>query len=351
MNDKPSQIDRYLKSLERGLDALGPDETRDVIAEFRGLLADALVDAGGDESAALARFGGPDALAARILEERGIPTAESRVPEASRTAQALALAADIALWLVAWMFLFAFMSTPVTSDRPGILTITLAWAAVGAAAAGSLWWWARRRRQPGHDSIGMQVMGLRRIRVGKTTRLVRRRDIPGLIGRRRFLPIIVAVLALLILASAAYSVGHDRRSMEKLQMDNAVSNAVSNASIGVGIVSDTYRQVTAGAPAAGLVGWFDPAARPALIALERRHALGKFASYSVSSVGVPGYRPEADDSNVAHEIVVLVDVDEFARGSQTPAVYRYRVSCIVKPIADGAAEGTWQVRSVRRVAR
>src|SRR5665647_92992 len=81
MNDKPSQIDRYLKALERGLDALGPDETRDVIAEFRGLLADALVDAGGDESAALARLGSPDALAARILEERGIPTAGSRVPE------------------------------------------------------------------------------------------------------------------------------------------------------------------------------------------------------------------------------------------------------------------------------
>jgi uncharacterized membrane protein len=57
MTESLNASERYLQQLADGLEALGPAETSEVIAEIRSHLTEATVEANGDVAFALARFG------------------------------------------------------------------------------------------------------------------------------------------------------------------------------------------------------------------------------------------------------------------------------------------------------
>ncbi len=343
-----SKTDAYLGALEGALEALGPDETREVIAEIRGLLAEAVIDAG--EDAALADLGTPNALAAQILEERGVLSAESRVPEASAGVQAIALAIDVAMTLVAAMLMWVFIATPIAAGTyfgyDSTLLAIAAGVAVVAAVGVLVWWWTKKRRRPGYTSTGMAAVGVRRIQVGKTARIVRERDIPGPGQRRRILPIVRTALALLILASALYSVTYSSTSAAQLRAEKALWDG----SVGTSVVTDVYGQVVAGAGPSGIHDNFTPAAEGEMTALLERYASGKFKSYAVDYVRLPdGAAPKRSGYDPSEDIHMLVGIREIGEDEVTIEIYEYHVSCIMTHTARGNAAGQFLIESVAHV--
>jgi len=91
MTEVPDASERYLRQLGEGLQALGPEESAEIVQEVRSHLAEATAEAGGDLDVALARFGSPDDLAKKILEERGILVENPAVPPAAGWRRAVAL--------------------------------------------------------------------------------------------------------------------------------------------------------------------------------------------------------------------------------------------------------------------
>ena len=224
MSEPLSASDRFLQQLADGLEVLGPTETSEVLAEVQSHLADAIAEAGGNESEALAQFGSPDLLAMRILEERGILRAGPAVPEARGSRRLAALVINVALWLLLlWLFSIPVVGMGVFSSVP-LAGAVLGWTVLAALAAATLWWWVKKRRERGYVTPGMHVMGLRRIRVGQTTRMVRERDIPGLARRNgaRVAAVLGVLLAVLILAAMSYSVFSHRAADRQAEVQTAV---------------------------------------------------------------------------------------------------------------------------------
>jgi len=102
-----SEVEAFLGQVGEALEALGPDESREVVAELRALLHEATTEAGGDASAALAGYGDPRTLAARILEERGVHAGPTRIASAPVGTRLAALAVDVVLWVAALVFVYA----------------------------------------------------------------------------------------------------------------------------------------------------------------------------------------------------------------------------------------------------
>ena len=350
MNEALSASERYLQQLADGLEALGPTETSEVLAEVQSHLTDAIAEAGGDESEALARFGSPELLATRILEERGILRGGPSVPEARGSRRLAALLIDVALWvLLLWFCAIPALGMAMAPSMPLVVAV-LAWIALVAAVALSVWWWAKRRRERGHVTIGMNVMGLRRIRVGQTTRLVLKRDIPGLArgNAGRVVATLVVLLAVLILASISYSVFSSYGSSRQVE----IQNAVRDSSTGVVIVSELYRLVATGAQQGDIEGFFAPAAMDDASALVARRSEGRIDSYAINSVELLSYTPQAEwDGNAAYETLVLVGVSEYAQGSDTPEQFQYRVGLIGESQGKGAWAGQWFILSVEHVGQ
>lgn len=156
----------------------------------------------------------------------------------------------------------------------------------------------------------------------------------------------MTVLAVIIIAGFAYSIAR----VDRTQAQSHIENAVNNAGVGVVIVSDVYWQIMAGASIEGLSGTYAASARDAMVELVQRHALGNVDTYSIASVELPESEPpDTSFSRASDRIVVLVSVNEFAKGSETPSVYRYRVDCLFRPVGGGASEGQWLIQSAERV--
>ncbi|MDP2400659.1 MAG: hypothetical protein Q8M66_01640 [Actinomycetota bacterium] len=347
MTSKPSEVERYLETLEGALEALGPDETREVVAEVRSLLADATADAHGDEGAAVEGFGSPTAFAAGVLEERGVLCGESRVSEASSASQTAALAIDVAFSLVAVAFLYGFMTMSLGTvaywGYSGPFVTALAWVVVAAFLGALAWWWVKRRR-PGYTSTGMEAAGIRRIRVGENTRVVRSRDIPAPGASNRLMPKVKVALALLILVSFVYSVAYASKSQWQARIDRALWDA----SVGAYVVTDVYRQVVMGVGASSLRGSYEPSASDGMTALEQRFAGGKTKSYAVAFVKLPeGATSQSGGSDLASEITVLVGIREFGGEYDVPVVYQYRVRCLLEsPEGESVNSGQWLIESI-----
>lgn len=344
MAEKRSSTEQYLVHLAEGLEALGPEETNDVIAEVRAHLAEALADSGGDEDAVLDRFGASDALAARILEERGFFSKDSRVPEVPTWLRLLALLTDVALWAAGLaIVLVPGFGFAWVASTPSATAIAVAWAALALAVAGSAWWRIRRWREPGRPTMGMRLLGVRRIRLGGTSRIVLERDVPGSPGRRRVWPLVVTALAVFVLASVVSSTALSLRA----QMESRIRNAVSDASTGQSMIEELYGSVLSGAKAADLQGPYAPSAEGAISQLVQRHAAGKVESYNVTGVELGDYDQRLGDwAAASYTIVVFVPVQENGKdpGVEGPT-YRWKVVCRMVDEGNGVSGGEWLIES------
>ena len=348
MSEPLSASERFLQQLADGLEALGPTETSEVLAEVQSHLADAIAEAGGNESEALAHFGSPDLLAMRILEERGILRGGPAVPEARGSRRLAALVIDVALWLLLlWLFSIPVVGIAVFGSVP-LAGVVLGWAVLAALVAATVWWWVKKRRERGYVTPGMHVMGLRRIRVGQTTRMVRERDIPGLARRNgaRVAAVLGVLLAVLILASMSYSIFSSRAADRQAE----VQTAVWDSATGVAIVSQLYRDVMTGAQAGDLEGLFAPAAIDEASSLVARRSQGLIDSYSINSVDLLVHTPQDEwDDDETYETVVRVGVNEYARGSDEPEQFDYRVGLNMEPQGEGGWAGDWLIEAVEPV--
>jgi uncharacterized membrane protein len=347
----PTTTEQYLLTLRSALEALGPVETAEVVTEIRGLLAEAAADSGGDENAALAGFGSPEVLAARILEERGVLAEQTRVPAVPAKLETLAMVIDVVLLLAVLLLVWAFLAVPLgvtfmTLSVGSLPTFVFVGLLVAVAVIGSVWWLRSVRQRPGVTTSGMAVLGLRRIRVGDTTRLVRTRDIAGAVNPSRVPSALKIVFALLMLVAFAFSLSEGTRSAA----DQSVVTAVSEASTGAAIVSEVYRAVLTGAPEEEMADTFASEAQGAMSALLERHARGELASYAIFNIGVPEYSTNSfDPTNNSGDLVVVVDVIEYdARDSS--ANYQYIVRLTMEQV-DGGAAGQWFIESVENVAQ
>jgi hypothetical protein len=258
----------------------------------------------------------------------------------------VALAADIAIWSVVAILVYMFLVAPAALfmfvGSPSLPVVVPAWTAALLAIAASVWWWAKTRHKPGYTTTGMHLLGLRRIRVGQTSRVVRERDVPGSTRRKKLLPLLGAATAVMVLTLFVYSVFSSIADNNRSQAQSGIQSAVGDSSTGVSMVSDAYRQVLAGS--------YSPTAHDAMAGLVQRRASGKIETYSIESAEIPDASTYgAGYPQPSRAIVVFVTMDEYAKGSDTPSAYRYRVSCQIKPEGNGISGGSWAIDSAAPV--
>jgi len=352
MSDSKAAIDSYLERLAEQLEALGPAESADVVAEVREHMDEALTDEGGSEGRVVERFGPAEALAARILEERGISPTGSGVLPAPWVLRAGALVADIAIWLAVLVVpatpvavLLFFMPFSGARDVPMVALESIA---LLAAVVGVVWWRIASWRRPSHATLGMSLAGLRRIRIGASTRVVRGRDIPGTPSPRRLWPAIVLGAALITHAAVIFSVSQTFGA----DIQGRAQSAVHDASVGVSIVNDLYRAVLAGEDPVGSLGQSgSPAADAAIAALATRHASGALDSYLISSTELGDWKSRLSSwFSPPNDIVVYVTIDELDdTPGTTPVLCRWKVACHTEPQGAGAYGGEWVIDSAEIV--
>jgi uncharacterized membrane protein len=348
MPRKPNTTESYLKRLAEELEALGPDETADVIAEVRAHLAEAVAEAGGDEAAALDRFGTSDMLATRILEERGVLSPGSGVQAAPPQRWLLALLADISLWLAGLAIVVVpFFAIQVWAGGPSPVVVVAVLTMLALGVIGSAGWRIARWREPGNPTMGMRLTGLRRIRLGGASRVVRQRDVPGSPALRPLWPLVVTVLAVCVIASVVSSVALSSRA----QMRSRIEMAVHDASLGQRIVGDMYRSVMRGATRADLEGIYAVSAGGAIEQLIERRATGKVESYEVGTVSLDDYDRRLTVWPEAFTIVVIVPVHETGKDPDaTPVAYRWEVVCEMTDQGGGVSGGEWLIKSAGLVS-
>ena len=359
MTERKDAVSDYLERLAESLEALGPAEISEVLSEIHSLLTEAIRDNHGDEQQAMARFGTPEDLAVRILEERGILSERSPVPEAPARLRIAALAIDVAVWLVACMLLvpvvgmivFAASSRFAGGAGFSINAIGVLLMLVTAAALG--WLWFGRRRHKWYTSTGMEVVGLRTIRVGRETRVVRTRGIPGAARGKwsRAGSVVSTAIVLLILVFGLVSLVSSVIGNRAGDRETAALNAVSYSGTGVQMVSEIYREVQLGKPESDLSGEFAPGAESALKDLLTRQQGREIVSYSISSIDLTGTGlDEFSETSLADHAGVLISVSEFPEGSAEPVTYRYLVKMVVTSRTSNGFTGEWLIESVERVS-
>lgn len=351
VTEPTSAIQQYLATLRPELDALGPRESDEVIAEIHGLLAEATADAGGDENAAVAGIGSPQVLAARILEERGVLAVETRVPEVPAKLRTLATIIDVVLLLAALILAWSFLAVPVGATFMAVgagrlVSVVLAVVVVAAAVGVSVWWLRTARHKPGVTTSGMAVLGLRRIKVGDTTRLVRTRDIAGAVAPSRSIAAIKIALAALLVVAFAVSLGAGARDAT----DRDVETTMSAASTAATVVTEMYRGVLTGKPDDYIAGAFGPEATDAKDDIVARRARGELGSYAVLDIGATDYRTTTEDL-MGHggDLIFTVTVIEYDNTDTAATNYRYTVRLSMESLGDGGASGQWFIDSVERL--
>jgi hypothetical protein len=359
MSDPSRSVEEYLTRLSEALDVLGKDEAAEIVAEIRGHLGDAIAERDGNAEEVLAEFGTPDALATRILEERGILAGSPSLAAAPKPARFVALLLDIAVWLLAvYAALVPVAVVPFlkyVSDLHMLAAIA-AYAWLVAVVGASIWWWTKGRGRPGRSTVGMRLLGLRRVRIGHSVLTVRLADIPGASPPSRLAPALVVGFALLVVVPGLLSVSAIYGASQ--QEDKAA--VVSDVSSAASVVGELYRQVESGASLNDTTSNCAPSARSGVSALISRHAAGQLNGYVVSRLELVQYkgdpffppRPAQPAGAVVSEVVVRVHVFEYAKNTDAGQAYVAQVH--ERMVSDGgsgggySASGSTLVESIAR---
>ena len=342
MTELPDAGERYLRQLGEGLQAMGPEEATEVLAEVRSHLAETVGAAGTSESGesevdVLARFGNPDVLAVRILEERGVLSGGSVVHRAALWMRVVAFATDVFLGVLTCMLILlvndgtgsrvlSFMDESSRFRFFSLWTLLLMGVIVAA-----LWFFQSRRRRP-RSTLGMAVVGLRRVRMGPSTRIVSKRDIPGasLRSRSRTALALRTLLALALLGGVCYwfLTVTDPWGPTASEYERGSYAAVDTVSRAVWAITQVYGQVLAGQPLADPEMLLAPSGHDALTRLQERRASGSLQRYSIECIDVspddPSLLPLAGQST--WQTVARVMVEEYGPDSPVPNLYECRLT-------------------------
>jgi hypothetical protein len=285
-----SETERYLQRVADGLDVVGPAETEEILTELRSHIVEAIVEADGDETKALAAFDGPTLLATRILQERGVLPEGPSFPEAPALIRVGAVVVDAARWLVIlWLLLAAALAIGVSAGPSGPVK-AIAWTYTAVILVATTWWWVHTRRQRGKVTAGMKVFGLRRVQLGDSVRLVRNRDVPG--ERRSRLEFAGSTVwgVFLVLMVAVFGLGIVRQTRNSIKLDRqqAVDEAVSDARDVMALMTSVYDAAIQGNTPQN--GPFSVAAAGAERELLQRYASGAVDHYSIST-SCPTFMP------------------------------------------------------------
>jgi uncharacterized membrane protein len=342
MSDPASSVPQYLTRLAEALDVLGPQETAEIVAEIEGHLSDAIAERNGRAEAVLADFGTPEALATRILEERGILAGSPSVAQAPKASRLLAVLLDIAVWLLGVYALVLPLSLLAAlasfGSLPHGVTMALLATALLAVLGWSAWWWAKMRGRAGHSTVGMRLVGLRRVRIGESVLTVRLAEIPGAYPPGRLLPALMVGFAILVVAPALSSGYTGYQAEQRHRQLRAVSEASSAASI----VGALYREVENGASLDDATGNCAPSARSGVSELIKRRAQGRLGGYEISRLELVEYNPDSrwfppKAGEVVSELVVRAHVWEYPKGSDDPQAYTVQVR--ERMVSEGESNG------------
>lgn len=352
MSDPTRSVEEYLTRLAEQLDVLGPQAAAEIVAEIRGHIGEALVERDGDIDAVLAEFGSPESLATRILEERGILSGALCVAEAPTGLRLLAGLLDVAVWLFAVLavYMVVGVGAPLfaqVTNLHALLAIGV-FVAFGVVLGLSLWWWAAGRGLVRRATVGMRLLGLRRVRIGGRAITVRLADIPGASRPSRVLPALTLGFALLVVVPALFSAYWGYRENKQMEAVGVVSDVSSAASV----VGELYRQVEGGASPGALSDslFLAPGARPGVTALIDRHAKGQVDGYTVDRLELvryiadtpgifPSFAPKA--GTVVSDIVVRAHVYEYAKNSSEGRPYVVEVRQVMT--SDGGLGGLFSM--------
>jgi len=319
MSSQSQPLERYLEDLAEGVGALGPLESAEVVREIRGHIEEAAAEKGGAVEDALGSFGPASALAARILEERGLLAGPDALSAAPAWMRAAALLVDATVSAFVLLLLMAVATRP-GADRAAAWATLVVWTAIAATLGLLAWWWAVYRRRPLVGTTGLDLLGLRRVRAGSTPMLVRAADIPDLRRPGRVRPAIGLLVAVLFVSAGVASlqdVAHERAVL-------AVESATDHSSVAVFLVSDLYSQVLNG----DLVlptdddSFITSEVTPYVTHLVAEHAAGRLIAYTIGDVRITGYAG-AEDGPVDVMVGVL-ELRDRDRGKSVGVTYTVR---------------------------
>jgi uncharacterized membrane protein len=322
---------QYLRRLADGLDALSSSDRAEVVAEISGHIADATAEAGGDESQALAAFGNPEDLAARILAERGI-IAESRGLQAAPAWMRWgALIFDAGQWL---LLLVLGLAVPlalvaVVAYSSRVIAVP-AWLFVAVILGVTVWWWGWKRRRRGFTSSGMSIIGIRRVRVTGTTKLVRATDLgePSRTKGELAGSIVWAAIVLVLLGFLLYGWAAGWAQNSTYARQQTVQSAVQDTLEAERVIDSMYKAAMKGE---SVYTWFGPQTAAVGTELLARYNAASFDDFNVDNVQFPDYRSMPDGKDLAgYTLTAVIDVTEISDGSSS-AAYEYT---IVKRVTD-----------------
>ncbi len=354
----------FFLRLAKELEVLGPEETNDLVAEIRGHLAEAAKETSGDEYGALARFGSPEILAARILEERGVLPGGPGLPEAPAWMRWIARMMDVSIWMAVPLVLALvpltvyFWGPAAHTPLPGLnpLWLVFLWFLVAAVAAATGWWAIRRRERPRATTTGMSIMGLRRVHIGESLRTVRVSQVPGVshspLGRIR--PLLSALLALAMVVLFFCALSWSSAHAYKVEHEATIKSAMTNAQSGVYIVQTLYDMaIEETATEEDLRSFFAQGATSGLTELLERRASAQIDSYWISLSAIPDYDSLAGRLTcpITDEITVPVLVTEYSTAPDTCSYYEYNVSWVSTELGESEWEGQWLITSAKQVER
>ena len=358
MTKTSEAVELYLRQLSQGIEALGPKEAAEVVAEVRAHLSEAVLDADGDEATVLEHFGSADVFAARILEERGAVVGAGTLPEAPEGRQRIALLVDVFLWVagvlaayLALLLLGVRMVDFITARQTGdfdlvafLQALNIAVDVLALAAAAALGWWLlRARRRPGAHSPGMRLLGLRRIRFAQETRVVRLRQVPGM---KRSWPVaasVAVILGVAVLVAWGWIGAQGNRNRD----EGIAITAVQDSASAVRTVSNLYQRVTRDMPAVATPDTYLLTAKDAMAALSARRAKGAVAAYAIQMTELSDAAARVGLPAPGQTLDAVVTVNEYGSISETihtQWAYHLRYGEVTN--ADGSSGWSWRITSV-----
>ena len=329
---KPDHLSAYLSELAGALEVLGPDEVNEIIREIFSDVKEAASENEVELSGTLERLGPPKILAQRILEERGVLSGIPPFTEPPAWMCFAAYAIDAVVWLVTLLFA-GLLALGITagisslSSRPGETAGRLVFVvAFGVLAAAWTWFYFVFPLRNGRSiRVGFGVMGLRRARVGSTSRIVRISAIPGSSSRGlsfgRLLWIVAAMVALAFAVQAVSAFLADRDSA----LSSAVRDSAEYTGTAASAVAGVYRLALLGSPVADIEKDHQVANQIVLDELVSRVKAGEAASWDIARIRVanPEQVSKSRESTPDH-VDVNVTVSEYSKTGDA-VMYTYAV--------------------------
>ena len=338
----------YLHRLEAALELLGPEEAADTTAEIASYFAEAKADGALDSF--LSTLGAPEALATGILAERGLLSTATPLLPVGGWRSAAAAIVDVVVALAPLAVAGPMVLVPLA---PAVFTggMTLAGALLAltaalvsvAAVAWAVHYWRSRRRGGRRQSVGMTLPGLRAVRAGGETRVVRTSHLRGAraAGPSRPVAALLFLVTLWLVAGVTYAFTYTYAQNAGRSPAAAVEAVAHDAGSAAGVASAVTAAVTEALAAGGAdteapTDLFETRATVAFAGLLHTARENKARAYQITWVSKAVYERPAEPalSNATFD-VELSEIGTLQRPM------RFVVDKHVQVSEDGVSSVTW----------